>query len=380
MPEIMKLETRELKEVEIFETGTWKGNKYEEKDLNEAIENFNNHILKPYVNINHDNKLTKEMQKILKVFSFGNVSRLWKKGKKLMADFKQVPKLIAELIEAGALKQKSVEWWKEYKHANGKLYKNVLEAITFFGADGTPALSTLSDIVKLYKNELEEKSIEQDADQKICVEFKMEEKRMDIMEISKEEYQSLLKDKVTLDKFKLDVESKDEQIEMLKMKTKESIDELAKMKTEKEDLEKMKADFEAEKKEATEKEADDFVSGIVNDKKLLPKFKDMKVAEYIRLKSEDKDENLKLFKEELESRDEIIKFGQITGNEGEGDEDISEKIDYKTESDVAKNESANYEKIDKAVKVCMKKDKLSYNDAAVKLGYMEKSEVGGSIQ
>jgi len=348
-----KLEIKKLRNVEIMETGNWKGHPYTEKDLDEAVTNFNNGVLEPYVNIDHNDKLTDTMRRQLNVMSMGFVSGLKRTGKKLFADFKQVPRLIAELIQAGALKKRSVEWWRQYKHANGKVLKNVLEAVTFHGANGVPAVNTLADIVKIYKAEFNKPDGE---GEKIRIDFQNDDEedlQVGEIKIDQAKYDELManqrteKDNEALSKMKADKVESDKKAE-------ES--EAAKLKAEKEAADAKK---ELKDKEATElkAEANGFIDKIIKDKKLLPKYKDMKITEYIRLKKDDA-ETLKLFKEQMETSDEILNFGTITKDGGTG------PITFKSEeSDIKGDPTARAEETIQAI---MKKDGCTWEEAAKK--------------
>jgi hypothetical protein len=353
----MKLDTKNIADVEIFQAGKWKDVEFTEKDLDEMVINFNNKICEPYLNINHSDKTTKQFKDILKVLSLGFIDNLKRKGRSLIAGFKQVPKVIAELIEAGALKQKSIEVWKKYKHANGKLYNNVIEAVTFFGADGTPAVSTLNDFVALYKNELTEQQLTTSED-KVSIEMqgmvKEKEKNyktkqeaiVDKVEIAKKEYDELLTLKKDHDQSLNEIETFKTEITKLKADIKERDDKIK-------DLEKFKVDTEEEKKVNLKTEAETFVDGIINDGKIMPKFKDKYVSDYIRCKN-DGDEFFKMFKEDIESREKILNLGELQSDNGG--------------LNLENFKGENPEEAQKAVDLLMKKEKLSFEDACKKLG------------
>ena len=147
-----KLETVNIADVEIFEAGKYNGVEMTDDDIDELILNYKLGVTEPYITINHDDGATNQFKDALKSLSLGFVSDLKKVGKKLIAEFKQVPKTLAGLIQAGALKKKSIEFYKKYVHANGDIFQNVLQGVTFHGADGSPAVTTLSDFLRLYKN------------------------------------------------------------------------------------------------------------------------------------------------------------------------------------------------------------------------------------
>lgn len=141
-----KLQTEDIKGVEIFATGKWNGDEYTQEDLDKMIEAFNEKVIEPPVKLGHD-----DHQNILKnsgLPAAGWVERLYRRGEKLLADIKQVPKKIAELIKAGAYKKVSSEILWNYE-INGKVYPRVLNAVAFLGA-AVPAVTSLKDILANY--------------------------------------------------------------------------------------------------------------------------------------------------------------------------------------------------------------------------------------
>jgi hypothetical protein len=285
-----KLETVEAKGIEILETGRWNGYDVTETDLDLMIKNFKDNLIEPYLNIDHSKKATEQFKEALGAMSLGFVDKLYKKGKKLIADFKQIPKTIAELIKSGALKKKSVEYYPTYKHANGNTYQSVLQAVTFHGANGVPAVNTLSDFIALYKNELQTLKKH---DKKDTVKLEtQEDKKMDTVEIKQNEYEELLNFKSSADELNKSVETlkaeKDEAIKSLKAKEDE--------------LNTLKKDVEKKEAEMIHTEAENYVDTNIKEGKILPKFKDMYIRSYKRSKDEG-EEALTLYKEEIEARE-----------------------------------------------------------------------------
>lgn len=143
------LETRELKDIEIFAAGKWNGRTYTEKDLFDMVNNFNilKDEIKPYLKLGHD-----ENQKILQSDGYpsaGWVTNLKVKGKKLIADVVGIPKKIFELIQAGGYKRISSELYLNLRDSKNNVYNKVLRAVALLGAD-TPAVGTLGDLVAQY--------------------------------------------------------------------------------------------------------------------------------------------------------------------------------------------------------------------------------------
>jgi len=375
----MKLETANINNVEIFELGTWKGHEFKKEDAEELIKNFESRVADPYISLDHDKGLTEAVKKFLNVLSLGNISKLWLEGKKLMANFKKVPKLIAELIDAGSLGKRSVEWWLKFRHASGKFYNNVLESVTYHGANGLPALSTLNDIPKIFKDEsiegeLVSIELKSEDGENLKKEFQMDEKLLKTIEENGELKAKLVT--VETEKKAIDTE-----MVALKSQLEKTTEELTALKTEKDDLVKMKADFDKEKEDALTDEATKYVDGIIEAKKLLPKYKDMKVAEYIRLKNDE--DGLKLFKEELEEKDEVMSEEEITKKQ-EGESKDATKPSYDTEKEVAENAEKDMDKADEAIEAKMKKEGYigadGYARASYELGLISKTELPDNVK
>ena len=127
----MAIETAELKDVEILSVGNWTGNRKAQvtsSDLDQMVEHFKSGVAEPSLTIDHNDGYTDKVKNFLKVSALGWVNKLWRKGDRLMADFNQVPKQIAELIKAGTLKKRSVEFFPKDEPylVNGKKIPNVL--------------------------------------------------------------------------------------------------------------------------------------------------------------------------------------------------------------------------------------------------------------
>lgn len=319
-----KLETREIIGKEIFEVGTWKNRKYTEDDIDTIIENFDNRIAEPYINLNHDDKISDKFREMLKVMSLGFVKKLYKKGKKLIADFKQVPKTIAELIEAGALKQASIELFPKYLHANGRKYNNVLGAVTFHGGDGFPAISSLSDFVQLYKNQLQK--IDFDNEKNEVLSLKTFEKNykgettMDKVEITKNEYNELVQLKADKSELNKEVDSLNKEIETYKNQVQEKENELV----------KLKASIEKEKANLISSEANSYVDEKIKEGKIQPNSKKLYVSQYIAYKNDK--ENFEIFKSDIEQRENNLFKNIVKGDNTMEDsrvDDIDEAIKLK---------------------------------------------------
>jgi hypothetical protein len=339
----LKIETAEMKNVEILETGTWNNLKVTESDLDEMVKHFQDKVLEPYLNLDHDDKYTDRVKRALSVVSLGFVSQLRREGKKLIANFTQVPRKVAELIDSGMLKKRSVEFFPRGFKVNGSTFNNVLKAVSFFGAD-IPAVNSLSnDFEVLLKSEAFAVNFSDETEsEKILFTKTNGGKSMETIEISKKEHDELISFKTSASS---DMATLQKEKEDLNVKLKAAEDKNA-------ELEKLQKEIEEQKKADLQTEAEEFVAKIIKDGKLLPKFKDDKITDYISKAGDDA--RLKLFKEDLESRDKVINLGELKDENGEV---VSTDI-----------ENLSSDEIDNAIKVKMKKDNVSYEEAAQSLG------------
>ena len=140
-------QTFNLNGVEIFSTGVWNGDRYTEKDLNAMVENFDEVGFEPPIKLGH-NEEQSELQDGQP--ALGYISKIYKVGSKLVADFKELPKKVYDAIKRGNYKRVSSEIYWNYK-ANGSTFNRVLKAVALLGAD-IPAVTNLESIEGLYSN------------------------------------------------------------------------------------------------------------------------------------------------------------------------------------------------------------------------------------
>lgn len=150
-----ELETVDIPGVEILAVGKWRGSqerKYTTETLANIAKSFKALLsdgelnYEPPLKLGHD-----ERQKLIQesgLPSIGWVSALKVKGDKLIADFKGVPKRLAEVIKAGGYKKVSSELYFDYR-IGGKAWPAVLKAVSLLGAD-VPAVKTIADIRAMY--------------------------------------------------------------------------------------------------------------------------------------------------------------------------------------------------------------------------------------
>jgi len=135
--------------IELFEIGQTESADYTEEDLIKIVENFaklKDSHRPPMVVLGHD-----EDQALLQksgLPSAGWVSNLWARGKKLVADFKDVPQQIVDIINKGAYRFPSVEIYHNFLF-NKEAFGPVLRRVALLGAD-VPRIKSLDDIVARY--------------------------------------------------------------------------------------------------------------------------------------------------------------------------------------------------------------------------------------
>jgi hypothetical protein len=141
----------ELTDVEIFEAGSYHQGRYAytEADLDQMVANWRamGDRLRPTLVIGHD-----EDQDLLKnsgLFAAGWLTGLRRHGKKLLADFKDVPRVIVDLIRRGAYRRVSAEVYHDFRQG-GASRGHVLRRVALLGGE-IPEIKTLQDVAALYE-------------------------------------------------------------------------------------------------------------------------------------------------------------------------------------------------------------------------------------
>ena len=257
--EFQEQQTYDVNDVEIFSSGKWNNDKYTDKDLDDMVSAFQElkNELKPYLKLGHDDK-----QQLLQKDGYpsaGWVVGLKRKGNKLLADFKGIPKKIKELIEKKAFGRFSSEIYWDLKTGDKK-FRRVLKAVALLGSD-TPAVSNLDDFINLYTENKLEYGILKNY-------HKLEDNTMS-EEIVKE-----LREEIKIYK-------ENEKIQEKNLKTyREENEKLVEREKELEDeVKKLTSEIETKEKEQKEKDVELFIDKAVEDKKILPS----QVNEYTEL-------------------------------------------------------------------------------------------------
>lgn len=139
-----------LQGVEIFSSGTWNGDVYQDDDLDQMVRAFNEtrQTFRPPVKLGHTDNQTLLQQDGLP--AAGWIGKIYRKGKKLLADLVDIPDKIYALLQNKAYAQVSCEIiWNA--NINGQKYPYLLSAIALLGAD-LPAVTNLDTILSMYRN------------------------------------------------------------------------------------------------------------------------------------------------------------------------------------------------------------------------------------
>lgn len=136
---------KSLNNATVFKSGTWNGKTFTDDDLDEIVSAFNELQLAGRVPVklgHNDEQPFTDGQPAM-----GWVSKLWRIGGTLVANFTDIPTQIYEAVKAGLYKFTSIELLQDAV-MDGKEFPYVLDAVAFLGAD-PPAVRGLDDLQKL---------------------------------------------------------------------------------------------------------------------------------------------------------------------------------------------------------------------------------------
>ena len=139
-------QTFNIQGVEVFAEGTWNGDKYTADDLDAMVTAFSEAGVEPPLKLGHNSEQEKDGQP-----AFGWVGKVYREGKKLLADFKDLPLTVYEAIKRGNYKKISSEIYWNFTRGD-KVFPRVLKAVALLGAD-IPAVSDIAAIEGLYKQD-----------------------------------------------------------------------------------------------------------------------------------------------------------------------------------------------------------------------------------
>lgn len=170
--------TANLKSVEIFSVGKWRGNRMVEVTslmLDQIVNNFKDVNSVPGygvpVKLGHNDKIGEP--------AYGWMSDLVRVGDTLVADFADVPAEIVDAISKRRYNSVSIELWPQVQYA-GKVFENVLGGVALLGAEW-PAVKGLKPLsASLFAAEW--------TDEKIV----LSEKEKEAMNFTQEQHDTLL--------------------------------------------------------------------------------------------------------------------------------------------------------------------------------------------
>jgi hypothetical protein len=133
----------ELKGQEIFAEGTWNGLVFSESDVDDIIRSFDLLGLSGHIPLKMGHEGPDARDDPESQFALGWVKRVYREGKKLLADM-EVPEKVANWIREGFLKFVSVELLRDVK-ADTREIPWVLDAVALLGSD-QPAVGILKSL------------------------------------------------------------------------------------------------------------------------------------------------------------------------------------------------------------------------------------------
>lgn len=126
----------DLKDVEIFRTGVWNGDRYNVADLDDMVGNFGKVGFTPPIKLGHAEASGAP--------AHGWIRALRRIGDKLVADFHDLPKAVFKQIKRKQFGPVSSEIFWNLRR-DGKVFKRVLKAVALLGAE-IPAVSGLKPL------------------------------------------------------------------------------------------------------------------------------------------------------------------------------------------------------------------------------------------
>jgi len=135
----------ELKGREIFATGKWNDMDFTVEDLNDIVDNFGKLKDKHFVPLKFGHGPDHEADKdIMGQPAIGWISRVFREGHKLFADFSDLPQTVFEVIKNKLYRTVSIELLFNVDN-DGNKFNHVLDAVALLGTDH-PAVNSLADL------------------------------------------------------------------------------------------------------------------------------------------------------------------------------------------------------------------------------------------
>ncbi len=135
----------ELKGREIFATGVWNDMDFTVDDLNDIVDNFEKLKEKHFVPLKFGHGPDHQHDKdIMGQPAIGWISRVFRQGEKLFADFSDLPRTVFEVIKNKLYRTVSIELLFNVDN-DGNKFNHVLDAVALLGTDH-PAVNSLADL------------------------------------------------------------------------------------------------------------------------------------------------------------------------------------------------------------------------------------------
>lgn len=354
--------------MEIFSVGTWNGQKFTKEDLQKIVESYSEigDKTKPYLKLGHNDE--QQLAKKSGMGEDGKPALGWLHSLKLVGDnlvahFKDVPKVLAELIQKGAYKRVSSEIYFNYDFKD-KIYPFVLKAVALLGAD-TPAVTTLQDVVALYQEN--DKPFEVF---NFTKDFKKEEVKMDELELKLAEQKAQLEADFAakLDAQKVEFSEsikKSEDIVALFSDSKDVEAALVKFKQDQVEIEKKEKFYTEELAKSKKLEIETFVSNLLSSNKILPP--QVNMAKEILFNLDNEAKTIKFTKSELYGLKEEMTLSETIRAFMSSIPDLGLLKQYSSTKEDGSFAGSKEEEAELLVSKYMDDKKVSYGDAQLEV-------------
>ena len=340
---------------DIFSVGTWNGDYYGDKDLDDMVKNFEllkkeNPTYKDGVPLKVDFFKDTKKDGHGGMPAAGLITRIYREGKKLFAEINNIPKVIKELIESKAYRQVSAEVIWNYKHNEERLSR-VLKAVALLGVE-FPGVSNLNEFAALYVKEFGES----------------EEFKSYITETNKtnKEEQEMAEVKELEEQLKKEKQEKEDLI-----KKYEALEKEKKASQEKADAESKKAaelaisQKKAEIKTFVEKQKADGKVLPAHEKTVMFVMENIDVSKTVKFTDNAGKESdisaLDAMKIYIESLPKIVDFKEKSETSKEGEQKVNDEEILKTFKENEKGGEINAQKLDFLTKEYMKADSKTFD-------------------
>ncbi len=343
-----------LTNLEIFSTGTHRAATgtviVTDEDLDSIIDAFDSlqgsNIVKPHLKLGHADAQKWFGQKD-GIPSLGWITRVWRQGKKLLADVNDIPDALIDMIKSNRFHNVSAEifWDAPIKH-NGRQFSRVLSAVSILGIE----MPAVKDLAGLAEALFQAGPIHQFTGESALTiklnqgDIKMPETKKgdadSVLLYSQEQYDALVE--ATVAKAVTEVEAKH-------VKATESLEAEKKVAIDRAD--QAEAEITKVKAAAIQQEATTLVDQAIKDGKMLPKQRDFALAALsatdTKVKFGDKGEEKtmpEIFKEFIGAQGKVMDLSE----KGDGTvkktefSTVAEEVDYKVKEFMATDAKLEY--------------------------------------